>query len=166
MNKFSGSATAYQAPPNGPFVVSTVSGTVNSATSITGTITNPSGTGNFALSPTIPLSGAIALPSGSKTGEPMGLANILQVTFATDGSITGTDGVGCTVTGTVTQDHTYNVFAVTLNSTGGVGCIGNLSGVGLESSSDYFNFNGGAPDTYFYVVFLTGQAQPFAVEFF
>jgi len=166
VNKFSGSVTAYQFPPNGPTVVSTVSGTVSSATSISGTITNSSGTGNFTLSPTIPLSGAIALPSGAKTGEPMGVANILQVSFASNGSITGTDGVGCTVTGNVTQDHTYNVFAVTLNSAGGVGCIGNLTGIGLESSSDYFNFNGGAPDTYFYVVFLTGQAQPFVVEFF
>jgi len=165
-NTFSGNATAYQAPPNGLSVGSSVSGTVSSATSISGTVTNSSGTTNFTLSPTVPLSGVISLPSGAKTGEPMGLANILQVAFASNGSITGTDGVGCTVTGTVTQDHTYNVFAVTLNSTGGVGCIGNLSGLGFESSSDYFNFNGGAPDTYFYVVFLTGQAQPFAVEFF
>ena len=163
---FSGTATAYASPPNGPSQASTVAGKVTSATSISGTITNPSGTGNFSASPNTPLTGTIALPSGSKTGEPMGLANILQVAFAANGNITGSDGVGCTVTGTVTQDHTYNVFAVTLNSAGGTGCIGNLSGIGFESSTDYFNFNGGAPDTYFYVVFLTGQNQPFVMEFF
>ncbi len=165
---FSGTATAYGTPASGGgSVTDSVQGTVNSATSITGTISH----GNtFSLAPNSPLTGSVTAISGSMHGEIEGaaVADILQLTFIPTGdnsstSFTGSDGFSCTVTGTFNQEggdlSTLNVFDTSITFSGsGCPASGTLTGVGFESSSDYFSMNGKAQGTYFYAASSSSAA--------
>jgi len=153
---FTGTATAYAA--NGQTATDTVQGNVNSATSISGKISN----GNtFSLVPNTPLTGSVTALSGSGwegelEGETIGL---LPLTFTPSGnyqsmSVAGTEA-GCSVSGTFNQEvgSSTNVFDVSLTFSGASGClVGTVSGLGYEASSDYFGINGGASGTYLYAI--------------
>jgi hypothetical protein len=97
----------------------------------------------------------LAETAGSTTGA------IWQLSFTLGPSgssmaFSGSDGMSCDVSGTFDQEggnlSTLNVFDVTMTFSGtcpdtGTGVVSSL---GFESSSDYFDFNGGAPGTYLY----------------
>jgi hypothetical protein len=162
---FSGNLTAYAVNgtffPGGAVMVSDASqGTVNSATSITGTFTG-SPSGNFTAAPFSPLSGSAAPPSGTMQGKITGFADTLQFTFTSGGAFTGADFAGpgstCNLIGTLTQQGTSNVFDVTYNSASGDCFLNGQTGIAFESATDYFNVNGGADSTYFYMILLTSK---------
>ena len=160
---FSGTATAYGTPASGGGSASqSVQGKVNSATSITGNISN----GNtFSLVPNSPLSGSVTALSGPGwLGEIEGAAQpvIWDIVLAPSGSnnsmsFTGagllSSGATCDISGTFNQEGgnaaNLNVFDASI--TFGAGCpFNNSSGVGFESNSDYFGINGNAQGTYLY----------------
>ncbi len=168
---FSGTATAYGTQASGGDSASnTVSGTVSSSTSISGTISDTSsGAANFSITSISPLSGPVTALSGNQwLGEFEGLTVpvIWNIVFSSTGSGssmsfngfgTAPDGSTCNMSGTFTQEGgsgtDLNVFDISVASLDG-GCpLGaTVTGVGFESSSDYFNLNGNATGTYFYAI--------------
>lgn len=156
---FSGTGTSYGTPFSGGGTASdTVQGTVNSNTSISGTLSNGS---SFSMASDSPLTGSVAPLNGNYLGEIEGqlTAAIWQLTFVPGGtgssmSFFGTDGMSCSISGTFTQEggnvSTVNIFDVSMTLSG-VGCPAtSVSGLGFESSSDYFGFHGGSAATYLY----------------
>lgn len=148
----------------------TAQGNVNSATSITGTLTGtPSGT--FTVAPYSPLSGSPVTLSGAMKGNIKGFIDALSLTFSSNGSFTGTDSYdpqlpGCEVNGTLTQQGTSNIFDITYKLGPGDCSSVALTGIAFESNTDYFSFNGGAATTYLYAILLTStstQVRPYVV---
>jgi hypothetical protein len=180
---FSGSINFYSVPgppPNGDVeVTDTITGNVNSATSITGSFTGtPSGT--ISAAPFTQLTGSVSAVSGSKTGAVQGVfgatsstpgtAILLATTFTPAGSnnsmsFATTNLAGCEATGTFTEVGTSNVFDVSITLTPTCPIIGTFTGIGFESSSDYFGLNSGGADTYLYADILDGT-NTFVIEFF
>jgi hypothetical protein len=142
----------------------TAQGNVNSATAISGTDTATGST--ISLTTFSPLSGSATALSGTKTGETGGGGDFLSLTFTpTTGSnmsFTGTDiTANCTLTGTLTQQGTSNVFDLSLTISGaGASCTPTITvnGIAFESNTDYFNFNGGLPGTYLYADILSSSS--------
>lgn len=176
---FSGNTTAYPEPggPNSGLVVTAATiGNVNSSSSISGTFTgtpgNPSGT--ISLTPFAPLTGSPAPFSGSFFGQAQGAINLqgvlVSVVFAPTGTGAGMtfgspNNVGCMVNGSFTEQSTTNVFDVSMTFSAGCAFTGTVTGIGFESDSDYFNFNGGAAGTYLYADMLN-SSNTFVMEFF
>jgi len=163
---FSGNGTAYGTPASGGGSASqTVTGNVNSATSISGNI-GPTSTGEtFTLTPNPSLTGQVTALTGTMLAEIEGDtgANIWTLALTPSGTgssmtFTGPNiGSTCTITGSFSQEggnvSTLNVFDFTVSFSGG-GCpyTSTLTGAGFESSSDYFTLNGNATGTYLYGV--------------
>ena len=173
---FSGNTTIYAEPgePVSPTSVTVATqGNVTSNSSISGTLSGTT-TGSFTATPFSPLTGTPAaltdLTFGTMEGAfPAGGISLL-VTFTASGSdasmsFTGT-GAACTVNGTFTQVSTSNVFDVSMTYSG-ASCpvTGTMTGLGFESSSDYFGFNGNGTGTYLYADMLY-SGGPFVMEFF
>lgn len=181
---FSGDVTAYAEPggPNsGETATDPTSGNVTSNTALNGSFTGNGVSGTYTGATFTPLTGALAAVTGSKTGVVQGALNglpvLLPLTFSASGTGAGMSfttnsatSPDCTVTGTYTQQGTNNVFdvSITFTSTGmGTGCAltGTFSGLGFESSSDYFNLNGGNADTYLYADILD-STNTFVMEMY
>lgn len=169
---FAGNLTTYAV--NGTFfsggavvLTDTAQGTVNSGSSIMGTFTGtPSGT--FSLAPFSPSGGSVVVPTGALNGKITGFSDVLTFNFASNGSFTGVDGSnpGCSVNGTAAQEGTSNIFDVTYSQGPGNCAPATLTGVAFESTTDYFNVNGGADSTYLYMIMLTStlpQIRPYVV---
>lgn len=178
---FSGNITDYE-EPGGPFtgqsVVDTAKGNVTSASAITGTFTGSVSTGSFSASAFSPMTGTVTTVTGSKTGEVNGKINkdaiLLPLTFSAAGTgnsmnFSGNLDQNCTVTGTFTQVGSANVFDVSITFTSTAnGCpiTGKSTGIGFESNSDYFGFNGNnSSDTYLYAEILA-SSNTFVIEIF
>jgi len=170
-NSFSGTVTAYAVngtsfPGGNVTVTDTAQGDVNSATSITGTLTGtPSG--SFSITP---LNSSVVAISGAMQGKVIGFSDTLSLTFSSNGSFSGGDFpnpvTACSVNGTLNQQGTANVFDVTYNL--GPTCTSDTqTGIAFQSKTDYFNVNGGADASYLYVILLTttlpGQVHPYVV---
>ena len=169
---FSGTATAYATPASGGGSASqSVQGTINSSTSITGSLSNGN---NFSLTSGSPLTGSVTALSGSDwQGEVEGATQpiIWDITLTPTGTgnsmnFTGTN-LACNISGTFNQEGSstanLNVFDVTVTSA--EGCpFDNFTGIGFESSTDYFGMNGGAAGTYLYAVSAVNGAV--ALEIF
>lgn len=112
-------------------------------------------TGSINLTSSTPFSGTSALSAlqGQWSGFYIGRASTsasLSIN-GTNGAITGNDGYGCTLSGSLTQAAPgTNLYYVTLNSTG-TGCAGTLDGLAYEGSADTSGVFGGAAGTYLYV---------------
>ncbi len=174
---FSGTGVAFGTPGSGGGSASNpVTGSVNSATSISGSISN----GNtFTIVPNSPLSGSVTALSGNGwlaevegatnpiiwnlSFTPSGTGN--SMTFAGSGQIVG--GSLCNISGTFNQQGTtaanLNVFDISITSSD-AGCPigGTATGIGFESSSDYFAMHGNAAGTYFYAA-LSNSASVFEI---
>ncbi len=175
---FTGNATIYATGLGGGGTgTATVTGNVNSDTSISGTATATTGSTPFtAAPPASPLITPVAAVSGSMLGEIQGDpgADIWQ--FAVTATDTGAGmtfsgpnvGSTCTLSGSLTQEGTtsqnLNVFSSSMTFTG-TGCpfSGTLTGLGLESTSDYFGMNGGTAGTYLYAM---ASSAPVVLEIF
>ncbi|HWZ83920.1 MAG TPA: hypothetical protein VNW47_14915 [Terriglobales bacterium] len=162
-SSFSGNLTAYAVNPtffpNGtPVETDTAQGKVNSATSITGTFaSSTTSSGTFSISPYSALSGAPVALSGTLHGNEIGFVNTLLLTFAPDGTFTGGDNFGCNLSGTLAQEKSSNVFDVTFANVSGACSSDARTGIAFESKTDFFNVNGGADATYFYMMLLTSN---------
>jgi hypothetical protein len=179
---FSGNMTAYE-EPGGPFsgqsVADAAKGNVASNANITGTFTGTVSTGGFSASKFSPVTSTVSAIIGQKTGEVEGKINsdsiLLPLTFSATGtgnsmSFSGNLNQNCTVAGTFTQVGTANVFdvSITFTSTAANGCpiTGKSTGIGFESSSDYFGFNANnSNDTYLYADILD-SSNSFVMEIF
>jgi hypothetical protein len=153
---FSGSATLYS-PTNGSST-STVTGTVNSATSFGGMYASGSSSGAFTAAAITPLTGAITVPSNVMTMADYDNVDVpyIQLTFSgTPGNMTfnSPSDSDCATSGTFTEENGQNVFDVSMTLSG-VRCpiSGTFTGLGFESNSDYFNLNLGAAGIYLYAV--------------
>lgn len=178
---YSGNLIAYAepgGPSSGSMITDTAQGNVTSATAIKGTFTgsgsNPSGT--FTLTPLTALTGSPSAISGPKTLSVQGALNgqpvLLPLTsFSPTGtnasmSFTSTVVALCGATGTFTQVNTANVFDVSITLSGtGCGLTGTFTGIGFESSTDYFKMNASSPDTYLYADILD-STNTFVMEFY
>jgi hypothetical protein len=154
---FSGTSSLYSST-NG-LTTSTVTGNVSSATSLGGTYTSGSSSGAFTAAAITPLTGAITVPSNVMFMEDYdnnsGVSIIPLIFSGTPGNMTfiSNNVTDCAASGTFTEENGKNVFDVSMTFSG-IRCpvSGAFTGVGFESSSDYFNFNLGAAGTYLYVV--------------
>jgi len=177
---FTGNFVAFSepgGPSSGSMITDTSQGNVTSATAINGAFTgsgsNPSGT--FKLAPLTALTGSASAVSGAKTAVVQGALNgqpvLLPLTFTptgTDASMSFSSNVVglCGAIGTFTQVNTANVFDVSITLSGtGCGITGTFTGIGFESSTDYFKDNGNNPDTYLYADILD-STNTFVLEFF
>ena len=159
---FSGTALAYGTPASGGGSDSgTVQGTVSSDESITATIASGN---NLSLSSASPEKGLItALSSGGWNGQVEGSTNadLWDLEFTPTGenasmSVSGTNHQGCSIEGTFNQEggdaSALNVFDVSLNFVLDNCPYTSISGLGFESSTDYFDLDGGRAGTYLYAV--------------
>jgi hypothetical protein len=180
---FSGNIIDYEkpgGPSSGQSTTDTAQGNVTSATALNGTFSSSSGSGTFTAATFSPLSGTVGVVTGTKTGEVQGEINNQEIllpglVFSASGSgdsmsFASSSNPACNVSGTFTQVDTANVFdvSITFTSTGGIGCDlpGTFTGIGFESNSDYFGFNGNNPaDTYLYADILA-SSNTFVMEIF
>jgi hypothetical protein len=169
---FSGTVTVYDSslgtPPDTSASAS-VTGNVTSSNSIGGTVTTSSGPVNFSLTPITALSGSPTVPSTAMQAEVEAATtpDILTLTFSgtsSSMSFTGGDRFQCTASGTFSQAGASNVYDFTITFSGtGCSATGTVSGLGLESNTDYFNMNGGAAGTYLYGM---SSSSAFVMEIF
>jgi len=85
----------------------------------------------------------------------IGVPAIPLIFSGTPGNMTfnSDDDTDCAASGTFTEENGQNVFDVSMTFSGPRCPVsGTFTGLGLESSSDYFNFNLGAAGTYLYVM--------------
>ncbi len=142
-----------------------VSGTYTStatATSMQATLTGIDPTtaaltglnGNLTLNTDVPYAGtpSIAGLLGQWNGYYTGKASTSVVlTLNADGTFTGNDGYGCSISGSlVQQDPGTNLFFVNY-LTSGTGCPGIMNGLAYESSKDVSGAFGGAAGNYLYL---------------
>jgi hypothetical protein len=80
-------------------------------------------------------------------------------------SFATTNLAGCEANGTFTEVGTNNVFDVSITLMPTCPITGTFTGIGFESSADYFGLNGGNADTYLYADILDGTST-FVIEFF
>ncbi|HKI25884.1 MAG TPA: hypothetical protein VKA07_06135 [Candidatus Sulfotelmatobacter sp.] len=165
---FSGTATGYGAfGVAGGTTSGAVSGNVNSASSISGTITVNSVQSSFSLTSFSPLTGTPTSLAGNLGGAIEGAApGLLPLTF-TPGSgnnMTFTNDLilapNCTTSGSATQEGTTNIFDISITISGtGAGCppAATVTGLGFESNTDYFGASGvnPVPGTYLYAISST-----------
>jgi hypothetical protein len=176
---FSGDLTIYAEPGSvqagsATFITDTANGSITSTTAISGSFTGTTA-GKFSAAPFSPLSGAPTALTGAMTAESQGTINgnaiLLSLSFSSAGSgasmsFTGSDGNTCNITGTFTQEGTANVFDVSATFTGASCAItGTQTGLGFESTTDYFTMNGDATVTYLYADLLA-TGSPFVLEIF
>lgn len=163
----SGTLNGYS-PPGGTFPNSSptaqfsVTGSADaSGTSITGTFSSSGESGTFSLSPLTMLKPSLAGMAGTYSGFYIGsgLASV-NLTIASDGTVTGSDGTGCTIAGKITA-ASGGIFTFAANSGTGVDCAGQLTGIAFESGSDFAA--GASSGTYLYVG-ATGSGVAFAAE--
>jgi hypothetical protein len=127
-----------------------VTGSVSNTT-ISGTFSGNGETGSFSLATFTSFTGTPSIIAGQWQGYYAGTSSsAVDITMNADGSFSGSDAYGCTITGTMTQIQSANLFTVTADSSGN-GCAGPLSGLAFESTADDFNLFGGASGTYYYV---------------
>jgi len=159
---FSGALLSYDTPLSGGSTGGDIlNGSVTSATSISA---NGSSGNSYELAASSPLTGSVAVPSGTMSAQVEGAIFVdqWQLTFSPTGKnasviFNGSDGQGCTLTGSFTEQGTSPVFDV-LITYAGCPVTGTVNGLGFESSSDYFNMNAGAADTYLYAVSSNGAS--------
>ncbi len=173
---FSGNIIAYAESGTNtidPVVTDTAAGTINSSTSISGSFSGNS-TGTFTLASFTPLTGAVTAITGSKTGAVQGAIDgqpiLLSLNFTPSGTgndmtFASTNLAGCEANGAFTQQSTSNVFDVSITLMPTCPITGTFTGLGFESSSDYFNLNNSAADTYLYANILNG-ANTFVMEIY
>jgi len=181
----SGNVTAY-AEPGGPISgtssVEAAQGNVISDSAFTGTFTGAV-SGTFSAVSSTPIT-AVTAVTGGKTGVIIqGPANgqpvLLPLTFSGGGSgnlmimnFTTTNLAGCEASGTFTEVGTsneleaLNVFDVSITLQPTCPVTGTFTGLGFESSTDYFGLNpGGNADTYLYADILDGT-NSFVMEIY
>jgi hypothetical protein len=171
---FSETLTAYESAQNGgpQTATGTVTGNVNSDTSITGSDVANSQTTNLSLSSYSPISSVTAL-SGTVGAVIEGQAPQDEMILTLSGTssnitFTGTDENDCSFSGTMTEEATSNVYDVSVvlsSSNCGMSgyTTGTYTGTGFESSSDLLDVNDNAAGTYAYVI-ITSYSQPFVLE--
>jgi hypothetical protein len=170
-SSFSGTVTLFD--PGDIITTASVQGTVNSATSISGTLS-----GNLSATASAtsysPVTSVTAL-TGAMTGQSLSgvFVDLTLTPTGTNSSMSFTGSfVSCDVTGTFTQEGgdvaTLNVFDVQMTFSG-TGCAtpttSTITGLGFESSSDYFTFNCSTSGTYLYADMLD-PAGPFILEIY
>ena len=126
-----------------------------SSSSITGTFaaTDSSETGTFTLTPLSAFNGTPSVVVGNWDGFYVGSGSpaAVSITVQSGGVFVGNDSNGCHLSGNISTTPTDDVFPVSVDSTGGAACAGNLSGLGFESKQDLSGFFGGTSGTYYYV---------------
>jgi hypothetical protein len=176
---FTGNLTAYAEPgglDSGSVVSVAAQGNVTSNTAITGTFSGSS-SGTISATAFSPLSGSPTALTGALNGEVEGAINgqpvLLPLTFSQSGSnqsmsftTNSNQSPNCSVNGTFTQAGTNNVFDVSMTFAGSdCALTGTFTGIGFESSTDYFNFNNGATGTYLYADILD-SSDTFVMEIY
>jgi hypothetical protein len=126
-----------------------------SSKSITGSFsaTDTNETGTFTLTPFAAFNGNPSVVAGDWQGFYVGAGSVASVmlTVQAGGVFVGNDGNGCNLKGNVSATPTGDVFPVTVDSTGGPTCAGNLTGLAFESRQDLSGFFGGTTGIYYYV---------------
>jgi hypothetical protein len=146
-----------------------LSGSVSSS-DISGTFGGNNETGTFNLSRYTPYSGTPSITAGTWQGFYVGSGEAaVDLTVDANGNLSGNDGNGCTLTGTLSEVSGSNLFNVSVQSSGtstqpGTVCAGTLSGLGYESSNDASGIFGGAAGTYFYAG-VSNSSGAFIAEF-
>jgi hypothetical protein len=130
-------------------------GSVDSGPVISGTFSTSTGSQSFVAVPLAPLSGPPTALNSNMTlvDDSSPSTDSLQVRVMPSGignsvnmTLSGTDGLNCTVTGTFTQEGNnaanLNVFDTSITFSG-TGCpvTGTLAGLGFEASVDYIGFD-------------------------
>ncbi len=154
---FSGTAIAYGTPiSGGGSATDAVTGKVNSSTSINGTLSNGN---SFTLTPGTPLSGPVIVPPDEMYAQVQGAESLDEFDMGFGGSttsmsVTGNNNTGCIASGTFAQAGAGNVFDVSITFSGTTCPPAGITGVGFESTTDYFGFSGNPQltGTYLYAV--------------
>jgi len=154
---FSGTVTLFQAPSSTDASSTlSVTGSVSSATAITLSGSSQGTTDTFTLNSFNPLTGSLGPVTGSQDAEIAQGAILPTLTFTNptgNNMMFNSGDASCGVNGSFTQEGTNNVFDVSITFSGTAGCVtGTLTGLGFESNTDIFGFNGGVAGTYLYAI--------------
>jgi hypothetical protein len=123
-----------------------------SSGSITGTFTGNNETGTFTLSPLAAFSSNPSLVAGNWQGFYVGSGTAaISLTVQSGGVFVGTDSNGCNLSGNISTTSTNDVFPVSVRSSGGASCAGNLGGLAFESRQDVSGFFGNTSGIYYYI---------------
>jgi len=179
---FSENLTLYSTPAavgSGGIYTYPVQGTVQSGPAFSGTITEPGDNETFVGVPQSPftptaLNTSLSLvdvdsPIACRDPQcvhvqvvPSGTGNSANMTLS------GTDGFDCTLSGTFTQEGSnaanLNVFDVSLTFTGTTCQVtGTITGLGFESSVDYFDFTSYPPPGTLLYAMSANSAEVFEI---
>jgi hypothetical protein len=150
---FSGNGTDYAF--DGSSSSFSVTGKVSSDTSISGTMQ----TNGYSVAPISPFNESVVILPSSMNGTIQGTAvDDLTLAFSSSGgssnsmTVSGSDSSGCTVSGTLNQEGSSNVFDVSIAISGSECPLTSLNGLGFESDWDVFNMTGSTPGVYMYVI--------------
>ncbi|HYW93077.1 MAG TPA: hypothetical protein VFA95_11580 [Gammaproteobacteria bacterium] len=123
-------------------------------TDVSGSFSGAGESGNFTLNRQGISSNATSLPklAGSYSGYYWGSGSAaIALTVASDGTVTGNDAYGCTITGKMSVVSGEDLVKIQADSTGSPSCVGSVSGLGFVASNDISGLFGGASGTYIYV---------------
>lgn len=144
----------------------TVDSATSSQSSISGTWSGAFTTGSFGLQPYHPSVGTLSIVPGAWNGTFLHQTTAVRLTMTATGSFTGTDDLGCTLSGQlVPPDPTDDLFAATLHSTGKSICAADFAGYAFETDSDIDGEIDGGTNGHYYYVFVAGAGQSRMIGF-
>lgn len=111
------------------------------------------------------LGGSPSSRAGTYQGPDVNRLTNVTMALDTQGNISGNDGLGCHVSGTLTEEGNLRFYDVSLIITGSSSCHGALSGVGFFDYGDLTGRFSGAAGPYLYLLGASGDfSHGFAME--
>lgn len=111
------------------------------------------------------LQGDASVHTGTYQGPDVNRLTDVVVTLNATGELTGNDGLGCNISGTLSEEGNLDLYDVNLNIAGTSSCHGALSGAGFFDTKDWTGQFSGATGTYLYLLGSNGDfSHGFAME--
>lgn len=95
---------------------------------------------------------AKGLHAGNYQGQDVNRLTAVTATLGADGKLSGLDGLGCHLAGTLTQEGSLNLFDVSVAITGPASCHGTLTGLAFFDTQDWTGQFSGAHGTFLYLL--------------
>lgn len=105
----------------------------------------------------ITLQGTAPAQAGTYQGPDVNRLTNVVMTLDATGILSGSDGLGCQISGALTEEGNLNLYDVNLNITGSSSCHGALSGTGFFDTKDWTGQFSGATGIYLYLLGSNGD---------
>jgi hypothetical protein len=95
---------------------------------------------------------SLASIAGSYQGSDITRVTGASISVSSSGAISGTDGLGCTISGSLTQESGKDLFQVNMSIAGSAACAGSMTGVAFVTADDLSGVFSGAAGSYLYLI--------------